>query len=151
MQDLFGYVQKQLAAVDRMRRGTTGPSSLKTEMFVWRVIYRDGTTDSETQGEGFWRVRADQVERIELIVPLLSRGQGGEVGVHHDIPAGASAVFARRRTIAVQIATGISVPLPGWTLIGHQWPDGHGQYFFYRNDGSDTFASTDYNDPRSVG
>jgi hypothetical protein len=61
-------------------------------------------------------------------------------------------VFTRRRCIAVKIdGSGVAVHLPGWTIVGHERPDGSGEYYYYHNDGNESFASSDFNDPRAKG
>ena len=155
--NLQGYTQAKLAELDALTRqlkrarAKMGPSSLKSERFIWRITYRDvdHTQDSEMQGEGFARILADMVARIEILVPELSALQGNEVGIYHDIPIGAHAVFTRRRGIELHRDGTPAVYLPGWTIIGHEYPNGEGLYFFYHNQRDECFASSDFNDPRA--
>lgn len=152
---LADQVQRTIAETQRLRRdleragAPLGPSSFTSERFVWRVAYRDGSTDSEENGEGFGRVLAHQVARIEILIPQFTQLQGGEVGIHHDVPKGASAVFTRRRVVALNAVFDGS-QWAGWTLIGHRWPDNTGVYFYFHNQRDESFSSDDFNDIRAI-
>jgi hypothetical protein len=67
-----------------------------------------------------------------------------EYGYHHDVPEGSKAVFVRRRVIVLGAIALNDMERQGYTIIGHEWPDGTGQYFYFENWSDNVFESNSF-------
>lgn len=119
------------------------------ERFRWEA--RDRTTQTiyreDENGLGsFTQLDSERLDQVSLYMPL----DGGEVGIHLDIPEGAKAVFVRRRTIRLDpsAVNPQSLPQPvrlGYTIVGYQFPDGAGLYHFFNDIDLGHFESDNFN------
>lgn len=118
-------------------------------LFRWEAVDRTtGTVYREDEnGLGsFSSLNPMGLASITIIAMVL----GSEVGITHEVPEGAQAIFTRRRSIPFAQSKLVTANLEQsntWTIIGHTWPesDGRASEYHFFHDSGDAFVSDNFN------
>lgn len=116
----------------------------QVERFRWEAYTR--TTGTKLMEDANSLGSFTQLNPFDICKLVLVDNQPGTHGLvlefAHDVPVGAEAVFVRRRRVNLGMGH-----LPGWTIIGHRWPDKTrpGEFFFFEDWSDNMFYSTNFN------
>lgn len=121
------------------------------ERFIWQAVDRVTGTEytEDVNGLGsFTKLNTWNISKVRILE--YDSSAGGYHQFEHVVPEGAEAVFVHRRKLhtgPVDVLDPANIDLAkfNWTIIGHRWPDGKGDYYFFSDVADYVYRSDNFN------